>query len=206
RGCSSGLLLERILSIRVDHSRFARALLCFRPAYSEPMRCDYVCFESRGETRAKSNNRVTAIRYSQSNFTTSTPVRSRQSSCPCSVPRYQCWRGLALVGGGEIRSYSTSAPAPGRAPRKVASSSTQSHEAEDHAEVRLSVSIPLPTVRQRRLQIAHSATVLHEPLIETDDMKCCLTGQGAATVLDCATQADIVRAPALCRVVRRGDD
>jgi hypothetical protein len=29
-----------------------------------------------------------------------------------------------------------------------------------------------------------------------------LTGQDAATVLNCAAQADIVRASALCRVVR----
>ena len=51
-------------------------------------------------------------------------------------------------------------------------------------------------------EIARSATVLHQPLIEPDDVKWRLAGQGAATVLNCAAQADIVRADALCRVVR----
>ena len=51
-------------------------------------------------------------------------------------------------------------------------------------------------------EIARSATVLHQPLIEPDDVKWRLAGQGAATVLNCAAQADIVRAAALCRVVR----
>ena len=46
------------------------------------------------------------------------------------------------------------------------------------------------------------ATVLHQPLIETDDVKWRLAGQSATTVLNCAAQADIVRAFALCRVVR----
>jgi hypothetical protein len=55
-------------------------------------------------------------------------------------------------------------------------------------------------------EVAHSATVLHQPLIEPDDVKWRLAGQGAATVLNCAAQADIVRASALCRVVRGGDD
>ncbi len=50
--------------------------------------------------------------------------------------------------------------------------------------------------------IARSATVLHQPLVEPDDVKWRLAGQGAATVLNCAAQADIVRAFALCRVVR----
>ena len=49
---------------------------------------------------------------------------------------------------------------------------------------------------------ARSATVLHQPLIELDDVKWRLAGQGATTVLNCAAQADIVRAAALCRVVR----
>lgn len=49
---------------------------------------------------------------------------------------------------------------------------------------------------------ARSATVLHQPLIEPDDMKWRPAGQGATTVLNCAAQADIVRAAALCRVVR----
>ena len=53
---------------------------------------------------------------------------------------------------------------------------------------------------------ARSATVLHQPLIEPDDVKWRLAGQGAATILNCAAQADIVCAFALCRVVRRGDD
>ena len=51
-------------------------------------------------------------------------------------------------------------------------------------------------------EIARSATVLHQPLIEPNDVKWRLAGQGAATVLNCAAQADIVRAVALCRVVR----
>jgi len=51
-------------------------------------------------------------------------------------------------------------------------------------------------------EIARSATVLHQPLIETDDVKWRLAGQSATTVLNCAAQADIVRAFALCRVVR----
>jgi hypothetical protein len=45
-------------------------------------------------------------------------------------------------------------------------------------------------------------TFLHQPLIESDDMKGCLAGQRAATVLNRAAQADVVRAIALCRVVR----
>jgi hypothetical protein len=45
-------------------------------------------------------------------------------------------------------------------------------------------------------------TFLHQPLIESDDMKRCLPGQRAATVLNRAAQADVVRAIALCRVVR----
>ena len=49
---------------------------------------------------------------------------------------------------------------------------------------------------------AQVTTVLHQPLIEPDDVKWRLTGQDAATVLNCAAQADIVRAFALCRVVR----
>src|ERR1700674_4799063 len=55
-------------------------------------------------------------------------------------------------------------------------------------------------------EIARSATVLHQPFIEPDDLKWRLAGQGAATVLNCAAQAEIVRAPVLCRVVRGGDD
>jgi hypothetical protein len=51
-------------------------------------------------------------------------------------------------------------------------------------------------------EIARSATVLHQPLIEPDDVKWRLAGQGAATVLNCAAQADIMRAATLCRVVR----
>ena len=46
------------------------------------------------------------------------------------------------------------------------------------------------------------STVLHQPLIETDDVKWRLAGQSATTVLNCAAQADIVRAFGLCRVVR----
>jgi hypothetical protein len=45
-------------------------------------------------------------------------------------------------------------------------------------------------------------TFLHQPLIESDDMKGRLPGQSSATVLNRAAQADIVRAIALCRVVR----
>jgi hypothetical protein len=45
-------------------------------------------------------------------------------------------------------------------------------------------------------------TFLNQPLIESDDMKGCLAGQSAATVLNRAAQADVVRAIALCRVVR----
>jgi hypothetical protein len=51
-------------------------------------------------------------------------------------------------------------------------------------------------------EFARSATVLHQPLIEPDDVEWRLAGQGAATVLNCAAQADIVRAAALCRVMR----
>jgi hypothetical protein len=43
---------------------------------------------------------------------------------------------------------------------------------------------------------------LHQPLIEPDDVKWHLAGQGAATVLNCAAQADILRVATLCRVVR----
>ena len=45
-------------------------------------------------------------------------------------------------------------------------------------------------------------TFLHQPLIESDDMKGRLPGQSAATVLIRAAQAEVVRAIALCRVVR----
>jgi hypothetical protein len=55
-------------------------------------------------------------------------------------------------------------------------------------------------------EIARSATVLHQPLIEPDDVKWRLAGQGAATVLNCATQGNVVCVAALSRVVRRGDD
>jgi hypothetical protein len=51
-------------------------------------------------------------------------------------------------------------------------------------------------------EIARSATVLHQPLIEPNDVKWRLAGQRAATVLNGAAQAEIVRASALCRVVR----
>ena len=37
-------------------------------------------------------------------------------------------------------------------------------------------------------------------------MKWRRAGQGAATVLNCATQGNVVRVSALSRVVRRGDD
>jgi hypothetical protein len=43
---------------------------------------------------------------------------------------------------------------------------------------------------------------LHQPLIESDEVKRCLAGQSAATVLNRAAQADVVRAITLCRVVR----
>ena len=46
------------------------------------------------------------------------------------------------------------------------------------------------------------ATVLHQPLIETDDMKWRLAGQSATTILNCAAQAGIVLGFALARVVR----
>ena len=42
-------------------------------------------------------------------------------------------------------------------------------------------------------EIARSTTVLHQPLIEPDDVKWRIAGQGATTVLNCAAQADIVR-------------
>jgi hypothetical protein len=42
-------------------------------------------------------------------------------------------------------------------------------------------------------EIARSAPGLHQPLIEPDDVKWRLAGQGAATVFNCAAQADIVR-------------
>jgi hypothetical protein len=45
-------------------------------------------------------------------------------------------------------------------------------------------------------------TFLHQPLIESDHMKGCLAGQSAATVLNRAAQADVVRAIALRRVMR----
>ena len=45
-------------------------------------------------------------------------------------------------------------------------------------------------------------TFLHQSLIESDDMKERLPGQSAATVLIRAAQAEVVRAIALCRVVR----
>src|SRR5208282_77376 len=45
-------------------------------------------------------------------------------------------------------------------------------------------------------EVARSATVLHQPLIEPDDVKWRFAGQGATTVLNCAAQADIVRAVA----------
>ena len=43
-------------------------------------------------------------------------------------------------------------------------------------------------------ETARSATVLHQTLIEPDEVKWRLAGQGAATVLNRAAQADIVRA------------
>ena len=43
---------------------------------------------------------------------------------------------------------------------------------------------------------------LHQPLIESDEVKRRLAGQSAATVLNRAAQADVVRAITLCRVVR----
>ena len=43
---------------------------------------------------------------------------------------------------------------------------------------------------------------LHQPLIESDEVKRCLARQSAATVLNRAAQADVVRAIALCRVLR----
>jgi hypothetical protein len=46
------------------------------------------------------------------------------------------------------------------------------------------------------------STVLHQTFIETDDVKGRLAGQSTTTVLNCAAQADIVRAFGLCRVVR----
>ena len=51
-------------------------------------------------------------------------------------------------------------------------------------------------------KVGSEARVLHQPLIEPDDVKWRLAGQGATTVLNCAAQADIVRAVALCRVLR----
>jgi hypothetical protein len=51
-------------------------------------------------------------------------------------------------------------------------------------------------------ETARSATVLHQTLIEPDEVKWRLAGQDAATVLNRAAQADIVRAFPLCRVVR----
>ncbi len=51
-------------------------------------------------------------------------------------------------------------------------------------------------------KVARSATVLHQPLIEPNDVKWRLADQGTASVLNRAAQADIVRAFALCRVVR----
>ncbi len=45
-------------------------------------------------------------------------------------------------------------------------------------------------------------TFLHQPLIKSDEMKGRLPRQSAATVLNRAAQADVVRAIALCRVVR----
>jgi hypothetical protein len=51
-------------------------------------------------------------------------------------------------------------------------------------------------------EVARLAAVLHQPLIEPDDVKWRLAGQGATAVLNRAAQADIVRVAALCRVVR----
>jgi hypothetical protein len=45
-------------------------------------------------------------------------------------------------------------------------------------------------------------TVLHQPFIRADNVKWGFAGQRAAAILYCAAQADIVRASALCRVVR----
>jgi hypothetical protein len=55
-------------------------------------------------------------------------------------------------------------------------------------------------------EIARLAAVLHQSLIEPDDVKWYLTGQDATTVLNCPAQGDVVRVSALSRVVRRGDD
>ncbi len=52
------------------------------------------------------------------------------------------------------------------------------------------------------VDVPPSQAVLQQPLIEPDDMKGCLAGQSAATVVNRAAQADVVRAIALCRVVR----
>jgi hypothetical protein len=37
-------------------------------------------------------------------------------------------------------------------------------------------------------------------------VKWCFAGQRAAAILNCPAQADVVRASALCRIVRRSDD
>jgi hypothetical protein len=44
--------------------------------------------------------------------------------------------------------------------------------------------------------------VLHQPFVRPDEVKWGLAGQRAAAVLNCAAQTDVVRASALCRVVR----
>ena len=49
-------------------------------------------------------------------------------------------------------------------------------------------------------------STLYQPFIRPDEVKWSFSVQRAATVLNGAAQADVVRASALCRVVRRSDD
>ena len=49
---------------------------------------------------------------------------------------------------------------------------------------------------------APATTVLHQPFVNPNDVKWRFADQRATAILNCAAQADIVRASALCRVVR----
>jgi hypothetical protein len=56
----------------------------------------------------------------------------------------------------------------------------------------------------RNLMLNHGST--SEPFIQSDNMKWRFAGQRAPAILDGASQADIVRALTLCRIMRRADD
>ena len=68
---------------------------------------------------------------------------------------------------------------------------------------------PKKTVRTRehrqrgsRMRMICVTVLSGQSLVEPDEVKRCPPGQGAATILNCAAQANVVRAVSLCRIVR----